>query len=129
MTPKRIPQPQSIRAIGKSFAWLDHRLLRNGFLKVMTLPEHSLYLFLVLAADRDGVSFYRQEKICDALGLGFSEFRQIRRRLIDLNLIAFAPYHDHTPNGYYQVLPVPDTIPKGIDGLFTGTSGFPARLS
>jgi hypothetical protein len=129
MIPKRIPQPQKVRTIGKSFAWLDHRLLRNGFLGMMTHPEHSLYLFLVLAADRNGVSFYRQEKICDALGLDFAEFRQIRRRLIDLSLIAFAPYHDHTPNGYYQVLPVPDMAPNGIGGLFSGTPEFPASLS
>ena len=129
MMPPRIPQPQNVRVIGKSFAWLDHRLLRNGFLRIMTHPDHSLYLFLVLAADRHGVSFYRQEKICDALGLDFSRFRQARRRLIDLNVIAFAPYHDHTPNGYYQVLPVPDTAPNGIGGLFSGTPGFPASLS
>ena len=129
MMSKRIPQTQRIRVIGKSFAWLDHRLLRNGFLRIMTPSDHSLYLFLILAADREGVSFYRQEKICDALGLDFSQFRQARRRLIDLNLIAFAPYHDHTPNGYYQVLSVPDTAPNAIGDLFTGTSGFPASLS
>ena len=102
----RIPQPQMIRTIEKSFAWLDHRLLRNGYLGIMTHQDHSLYLFLVLAADREGVSFYRQEKICDMLGLDFSELRKTRQRLIDLKLIAFAPYHPHTPNGYYQVLPI-----------------------
>jgi len=129
MTPKRIPQPQTIRRIEKSFAWLDHRLLRDGFLKVMTPSEHSLYLFLVLAADRDGVSFYRQEKIADALGLDYGEFRRARRRLIERGLIAFAPYHEHTPNGYYQVLPVPTAAPDPMGGLFSGNLGVPTGLS
>ena len=106
-----IPQPQRVRRIEKSFAWLDHRLLRNGYLPVMTHQEQALYLFLVLAADRHGVSFYRKEKICDALGLDFSEFEIARDRLIDLGLIAFEPYSICSPNGFYQVLPVEGRAP------------------
>src|ERR1019366_9863416 len=55
-----IPEPQRLRRIAESFAWIDHRLLRNGYLAVMTHQEQSLYLFLTLVADRHGVSFYRQ---------------------------------------------------------------------
>jgi hypothetical protein len=55
-----IPQPQRVRRIESSFAWIDHRLLRKGYLAVLTPGEQSLYLFLVLAADRHGVSFYRK---------------------------------------------------------------------
>jgi len=101
-----IPQPQCVRRIEKSFAWIDHRLLRNGYLAVMPHPDQILYLFLVLAADRHGVSFYRKEKICDLLELNFHQFEVARDRLIDLKLIAFEPYNALTPNGYYQVLPV-----------------------
>ena len=77
-----IPQPARARRIEKSFAWIDHRLLRNGYLPVMTLQDQALYLFLILAADRHGVSFYRKEKICDALGLDWPEFEMARDRLI-----------------------------------------------
>ncbi len=101
-----LPQPQRVRRIEKSFAWLDHRLLRRGFLPVMTHEDQSLYLFLVLAADRNGVSFYRKEKICDCLGLDFRQFEVARDRLIALKLIAFEPYTILSPNGFYQVLPV-----------------------
>jgi hypothetical protein len=101
-----IPQPRRVRRIEKSFAWIDHRLLRNGFLQVMTHKDQALYLFLALAADRHGVSFYRKEKICDLLGLDFGCFEAARDRLIDLKLIAFAPYCAGSPNGHYQVLPV-----------------------
>jgi len=102
----RIPQPQSVRKIEHSFAWVDHRLLRNGFLEVMTHQDQGLYLFYALAADRYGVSFYRKEKICDALGLDWGPFEIARDRLITLNLIAFEPYSALTPNGFVQVLPV-----------------------
>lgn len=107
-----IPQPQRVRRIEKSFAWIDHRLLRNGYLQVMTHQDQALYLFLVLAADRHGVSFYRKEKICDALGLDWGQFEVARDRLINLKLIAFQPYNACTPNGYYQVLPVDGRAPN-----------------
>lgn len=101
-----IPQPQKIRTITGSFAWVDHRLLRNGYLPLTTHQDLALYLFLVLAADRNGVSFYRKEKICDALNLSFGQFEVARDRLIDMKLIAFEGYTILSPNGYYQVLPI-----------------------
>jgi hypothetical protein len=107
-----IPQPQRLRRIEKSFAWIDHRLLRNGFLQVMTHQDQSLYLFLALAADRNGVSFYRKEKICDLLGLDFAAFEVARNRLIDMRLLAFEPYSALTVNGFYQVLPVDAMAPN-----------------
>jgi len=110
-----LPQPQRVRRIEKSFAWIDHRLLRNGFLPVMTHQDQSLYLFLALAADRNGVSFYRKEKICECLGLDFQQFEVARDRLIGMNLIAFQPYSILSPNGFYQVLPV-DGQPPDLSG-------------
>lgn len=113
-----IPQPARVRRIEKSFAWIDHRLLRNGYLPVMTHQDQALYLFLVLVADRHGVSFYRKEKICDVLGLDFSDFEIARDRLIDFGLIAFEPYSALTPNGYYQVLPVDGEAPNFAEAVF-----------
>jgi hypothetical protein len=106
MSQAHIPQPQNVRGITGSFAWIDHRLLRHGYLQAMTHSEMALYLFLVLAADRHGVSFYRKEKICDQVALDFQQFEVARDRLIDAQLIAFERYCTFTPNGYYQVLPV-----------------------
>ena len=111
MRTAHVVQPHRVRKIEKSFAWIDHRLLRNGYLAAMTHQDQSLYLFLVLVADRHGVSFYRKEKICDALGLDWVQFEVARDRLIDLELIAFVAYNAGTPNGYYQVLPVDGQAP------------------
>ena len=107
-----IPQPQKIRTIKGSFAWVDHRLLRNGYLAATTHQDLALYLFFVLAADRNGVSFYRKEKICDALNLDFRQFEVARDRLIDMKLIAFEGYTMLSPNGYYQVLPIETKAPE-----------------
>lgn len=101
-----IPQPKNIRAIKGSFAWIDHRLMKNGFLETMTHDDLVLYLFLVLAADKNGVSFYRKEKICQIVSLDYHPFEIARDRLIDRKLIAFEAYSALTPNGYYQVLPI-----------------------
>ncbi len=101
-----IPQPKKIRKINGSFAWIDHRLVRNGYLQVMTNDDMVLYLFLILVADCNGVSFYRKEKICEAVLLDFSQFEIARDRLINMKLVAFEGYSVLSPNGYYQVLPI-----------------------
>jgi hypothetical protein len=106
-----VPQPSRVRKIQGSFAWIDHRLLRAGYLAVMSHPEQALYLFLALAADRNGVSFYRKEKICDCLALDDGQFQIARDRLVDLGLIAFRPYTVLSPNGFYQILPVDRPAP------------------
>jgi replication initiation and membrane attachment protein DnaB len=107
-----IPQPQNVRSIQGSFAWIDHRLLRHGYLPIMTHEDQALYLFLILAADRHGVSFYRKERICDTLSLTFQQFDVARDRLINLNLVAYQGYSILSPNGYYQVLPIRTPAPN-----------------
>ncbi len=106
-----IPQPKNIRNIKGSFAWIDHRLMRNGFLETMTHQDMVLYLFLILVADKNGVSFYRKEKICEAVSLDFSQFEIAKDRLINMELIAFEGYSVLSPNGYYQVLPIERQAP------------------
>lgn len=122
MRKNHIPQPQSIRKIKSSFAWIDHRLLRNGFLQVMTHQDMALYLFLVLAADRNGVSFYRKEKICDALSFDFRQFEIARDRLINFKLVAFETYTALSPNGYYQILPIESKAPNFVNQVMQKTT-------
>lgn len=74
---------------GASFAFLPHRFLRDGFFASLSQDERSLYLFLVLAADRDGVSFYRYDSICGALECQLDAYLEARNGLIDKDLLAF----------------------------------------
>ena len=106
-----IPQPKNIRNIKGSFAWIDHRLVRNGFLQVMTHQDVVLYIFLILASDKNGVSFYRKEKICEAISLDYKQFKIAKDRLINMKLIAFESHSALSPNGYYRVLPIESMAP------------------
>ena len=101
-----IPQPKNIRNIKGSFAWIDHRLIRNGFMETMTHQDMVLYLFLVMVADKNGVSFYRKEIICETVSLDYNQFEIAKDRLVNMNLIAFESYSVLSPNGYYQILPI-----------------------
>jgi len=82
--------PERLRTIGgQSFAFIPHRFLRDGFLASLTADERSLYLFLVLAADRRGVSFYSYDRICTCLEMILEQYLDARNALIDKDLIAF----------------------------------------
>lgn len=78
-----------VRSINGSFAFLEHRFLRDGFFASLSSDERSLYLFLVLAADRDGVSFYGYDSICSALECTLDAYVDARNGLIDKDLLAF----------------------------------------
>ena len=83
-------EPDRIRSIsGQSFAWIPHRFLQRGFFAELTAQERSLYLFLVLASDRNGVSYYGPERISSTLGVTLDDYLHIRNSLIALDLIAF----------------------------------------
>ena len=81
--------PNRIRKITGSFAFVEHRFLRNGFFQSLTHHELSLYLFLVLVGDRKGVSYYSYDKICTLLRISVDEYLLARNALIDKDLIAF----------------------------------------
>ena len=100
-----VPRPDRVRRITGSFSWIDHRFIRDGHLEKLTRDEIALYTFLVVVGNRDGVSFYRMEKICELLAyMEWGAFQAARDRLIALGLIAFRPFSPHEPNGFYQVL-------------------------
>ncbi len=80
---------QRIRKIQGSFAWIPHSFLRDGFWSSLNHHELQLYLFLVLAADRLGISYYSFDKICSLVGVNTDEYILARNELIDKDLIAF----------------------------------------
>jgi len=82
-------RPDRIRRIDGSFAFVPHRFLREGFLCALTPTELRLYLFLVLAADRNGLSFYSFERICAVLEVDLDDFLDARNGLIDNDMLAF----------------------------------------
>ena len=83
-------EPRRVRRIGDgSFAFIPHRFLHDGFLAGLNPAQRSLYLFLVLAGDRNGISFYGYDRICSILELTLDDYIAVRNALIDMDLIAF----------------------------------------
>jgi hypothetical protein len=98
---KKILVPERVRKIGSSFAFIEHRFLRDGFFADLNHLELLLYFFLVLVSDRCGLSYYSFDKICSLLGLDIDAYIDARNVLIDKDLIAF----DGT---IFQVLSLPE---------------------
>ena len=82
-------RPDRIRRIERGFATIPNRFLHDGFFVSLGQLERSLYFFLVLAADRNGVSYYAQDKICSTLAVSLDDYLPARNALIDKDLIAF----------------------------------------
>lgn len=94
------PRPDRIRRITGGFASVPNEFLHRGFFASLDHAERSLYFFLVLAADRNGVSYYAHDRICTALELTLDEYLVVRDRLIAMDLIAFDGHR-------FQVLSLP----------------------
>jgi hypothetical protein len=92
--------PERVRNTHGGFAYLPNRFLHGGFLASLGHLERSLYLFLVLASDRSGISYYSYDRICTTLEIIPDDYVTARNSLIDKNLIAF----DGTA---FQVLSLP----------------------
>ncbi|GAH53563.1 unnamed protein product [marine sediment metagenome] len=95
--------PQRIRKISGSFAFIEHRFLRDGFWASLDHHELLLYLFLVIVGDRNGMSFYSYDKICALLRVSVDDYIVARNSLIEKDLIAF-------DGQFFQVLSLPDNV-------------------
>jgi hypothetical protein len=82
-------RPDRIRRIERGFAAVPNRFLQDGFFASLNHAERSLYFFLVLAGDRQGVSFYTYERICSILEMTVDCYIAARNSLIHKDLIAF----------------------------------------
>jgi hypothetical protein len=102
MIKKKMLNPDRIRGIHGGFSFVPHRFLSQGFLSSLEQKEILLYLLLVLASDRHGLSFYSYDTICSLLQMNLDQYINARNGLIDKDLIAF----DGT---LFQVLELPAT--------------------
>ena len=96
--------PDRIRKIRGTFAFIEHRFLRNGFFANLAHHELLLNIFLILVADRNGLSYYSYDKLCTLLRISVDEYILARDALIEKDLIAFDGY-------LFQVLSLPEKPP------------------
>jgi len=104
MIEKKPINPLRVRQITGSFAFIEHRF--RSYLKTLTHQEFLLYFFLVLAADKQGLSYYTAERICDCLKISSKQYLKARQSLIRKDLIAFDGL-------FFQVLSLPFDTPLG----------------
>ena len=89
MFAKTVIIPERRRSLVPPFAWVDRRFLFDGYLSRLSPKENLLYFFLVLVADRHGLSFYSYDRICQLLKLTVDDYIQARDGLIEKQLSAF----------------------------------------
>ena len=110
--------PKRLRRVPRSFAWIDHRLRSGGFLKRMEPEEIALYLFLALAADRQGLSCWRLGRIEREVPFDIRALKRARDGLVEKDLVAFRPWAPKSIDGSYQVLALPEA-----EGAWTPRGG------
>ena len=100
----RRPTPldlERLRRVPQSFSWIDRRLLTENFLPYLSHEEIALYFFLVIAADRNGMSFYGVRRICVSLGFSEATLHLALEGLREMELVEYA-------FPYFQVLELPE---------------------
>jgi len=97
---KRVLDLQRLRKIEGSFSWIDHRFVTGGFLRDLSTLEILLYLFLVAVSDRNGLSFYHDDRIASLLKIDLPALGQAREGLVRRSLVTYQP-------PLYQVLSLP----------------------
>jgi hypothetical protein len=81
--------PLRRRRVPPQFSWIDHRLVRDGYVQGRSASALALYLFLVTVADADGLSWYSEEALCRSLSCDSAQLRRDRAELQKASLIAY----------------------------------------
>ena len=89
--------PTRVRTLPRHFAWIDHRL--RDRLRALSLEEIALLVFLHLAADKSGLSFWSDATIARKLPLSEGDVIQARYRLVAKGLVTYR-------YPLYQLLPL-----------------------
>ena len=98
--------PERVRKTGnQGFSFIPNRFLRDGFFAALKPDELVLYLLLILVGNRQGMSYYYYDSLCQILGWHVERYLSARNALIKKGLIAF----DGTQ---IQVLELPEHVPK-----------------
>jgi hypothetical protein len=87
MMEKRPLCPERIRKIPGSLACIAHRFIRDGFWSSLSQHELLLSVFLVLVADRNGLSYDSFDKLCALLPRSLDDDLLARNALSKKDLI------------------------------------------
>jgi len=94
------PIDHRVRKITGSFSWIDHRFITERLIDLLGRDEILLYLWLITVGDRNGVSFYSDEKTASRIKLAVNPIQKAREGLIEKGFVIYR-------KGITQVLPLP----------------------
>jgi len=86
---KRILSPDRLRRCPAQFSFVDHRLVRAGYLRRAEAKAWALYLVLVTVGDEHGLSYYSDPSLARLLALSPEEIVAARRQLLAAEMIAY----------------------------------------
>lgn len=89
MIRKQLLDPGRCRQLPKSFSWVDQRLVRKGHISAVDDSARALYLFLIIVADAEGLSYYSEVRICKIMGWEIPILCAARLALTQARLIAY----------------------------------------
>ena len=81
--------PHLVRQVPEQFSWIDHRLIREGYIDHISRDSAALNLFLVTVGDSRGLSYYGDKSLRIRLGLTADELAAAREILIAQRLIGW----------------------------------------
>jgi hypothetical protein len=116
------PRPDLIRQPTGRFGWLEDRLLHDDWLARLGAEGTSVMVLLALAADRHGASFFGRERMAGKLGISRHDVDQALARMLEWQLVAHRPWRQGSPDGIWQLLPLPQSEgrPRGGEAISIG---------
>ena len=93
--------PDRVRKIDGGFSFIPHAFVTQRFFTSLNQHELLLYFLLVLVGDRQGLSYFSQDRLCTMLRMSLDDFITARNSLIEKSLIAFDGF-------MFQVLSLPE---------------------
>jgi len=78
-----------IRTIPEQFSWVDHRLVRDRHIELLSHEAAALYLFLVTVADCQGLSYYSDASVCKRLTMDTATLAAARICLAKAGLVVY----------------------------------------
>lgn len=89
MVKKQVLYPERIRKVPEQFSWVDHRLVREGHIELLSHAGAALYLFLTTVGDGRGLSYYSDASIERRLSMSNFCLQEARNNLIHAGLVAY----------------------------------------
>lgn len=89
MIQKRLLRPDRLRQVPPSFNWVDHRLVRDGYIERCGCTALALYLFLITVSDVQGLSYYSEASLCRRLKIDPLQLASARSQLENAGLVAY----------------------------------------